>query len=234
MEGLRQDGPDLHGRLRRPALPAASAAEPPAAQSGRVARRAPAHLDQHDGELHHEHELAVLRRRDDDVVPEPDGRTGGSELRLGRARDGRARRGNPRLRAPPGEHDRELLGRSLPVDRVHPLAARLHPRGDPRHAGRRPDLRRTCHRDNGRGWPAGDRARPGRDADRDQAARHERRRLLQLELLRPLREPDPLLELFRAALDPADPGRAGLHVRADGQRANGRRCRSSARCWRCS
>ena len=48
---------------------------------------------------------------------------------------------------------------------------------------------------------------------------HERRRLLQLELGRPVREPDRPLELHRDALDPADPGGAGVHVREDGARA---------------
>ena len=46
-----------------------------------------------DGELRHEHELAVLRRRVHDVVPDPDGRAGRAEVRLGGGRDGRARRG---------------------------------------------------------------------------------------------------------------------------------------------
>ena len=50
----------------------------------------PAHIvAEHRGELHHEHELAVLRRRVDDVVPDPDGRARGAELRLGRRRDRR-------------------------------------------------------------------------------------------------------------------------------------------------
>ena len=40
------------------------------------------------------------------------------------------------------------------------------------------------------GAHADDRARPRRLADRDQAARHERRRLLQLELRRAVREPE--------------------------------------------
>ncbi len=60
---------------------------------------------------------------------------------------------------------------------------------------------------------------PGRLADRDQAARDERRRLLQLELRRPVREPDGPLELHRDAGDPADPGGRGVHVREDGARA---------------
>ena len=84
------------------------------------------------------------------------------------------------------------------------------------------------------GGAAGDRARPGRVADRDQAARHERRRLLQLELGRPVREPERLHELPRDALDPAHPGRAGVHVRADGRRAPAGAADLRARCSRCS
>ena len=58
---------------------------------------------------------------------------------------------------------------------------------------------------------------PGRDADRDQAARDERRRLLQLELRRAVREPDPVHEPPRDALDPPHPRRAGVHVRPHGR-----------------
>ena len=57
-------------------------------------------LAEHGRQLHHEHELAVLRRRVHDVVPHADGRPGGAELRLGRGRDGRARGGRARDRAP--------------------------------------------------------------------------------------------------------------------------------------
>ena len=88
------------------------------------------------------------------------------------------------------------------------------------------DVRRRRDGDDARGRAADDRTRPGRVADRDQAARHERRRLLQLELGRPVREPERLHGLPRAARDPADPGRAGLHVRPDGRRC-GRAGRSS-------
>ena len=65
-------------------------------------------------------------------------------------------------------------------------------------------------RNDGAGRDADDRPRPGRLADRDQAARHERRRLVRLELRRSAREPDRPLELHRDAGDPADPG--GLQV----------------------
>ena len=58
------------------------------------------------------------------------------------------------------------------------------------------------------GTDAADRARAGRADARDQAARDERRRLLQLELRRPVREPERNHELPRGARDPAHPRRA--------------------------
>ena len=75
----------------------------------------------------------------------------------------------------------------------------------------RPVLRRADHR-------ADDPARPGREPGRDQAARHQRRRLLQRQLGAPAREPDAAVQLPRDAGDPADPGGALLHVRAHGGR----------------
>ena len=59
---------------------------------------------------------------------------------------------------------------------------------------------------------------PGRVADRDQAARHQRRRLLQRQLRASVREPDAAVELPGSAGDPADPGGALLHVRQDDRR----------------
>ena len=89
----RLHDPLLGAPLRDPAPAGAPVPEP-----GRPAGGAVAHRAEHDRELRHEHELAVLRRRVHDVVPDPDGRAGGAELRLGRGRDGRARRGHPRAR----------------------------------------------------------------------------------------------------------------------------------------
>ena len=76
-----------------PALAGASAAEPrpPAGRLG--ADRA-----EHRRELRHQHQLAVLRRRVHDVVPDADGGTGRAELRLGRGRHGCAGRRDPRFR----------------------------------------------------------------------------------------------------------------------------------------
>ena len=53
--------------------------------------------------------------------------------------------------------------------------------------------------DDAPGWTPDDRPRAGRLADRDQAHRHERRRLLQLELGGPVRVAGQLRRLLRAA-----------------------------------
>ena len=68
----------------------------------------------------------------------------------GRAR--RARGRDPRHRPPlQRRRARQLLARPLPVDRLHPAAARDRPRGDPDLAGRAADLPRARDRDD----PAG-------------------------------------------------------------------------------
>ena len=53
-----------------------------------------------------EHELAVLQRRDDDDLPQPDDRADGAELALGRRRDRRGRR--PRSAASSGAAARDI------------------------------------------------------------------------------------------------------------------------------
>ncbi len=50
--------------------------------------------------LRHQHQLAVLRRRNDAHLLRPDGRPDGAELRLRRGRDRRRRRPDPRHRRP--------------------------------------------------------------------------------------------------------------------------------------
>ena len=104
--------------LRDPA-----AAGPPLPEPGSPEGRAGASVAEHDRQLHHEHELAVLRRRVHDVVPHADGRPRGAELRLRGRRHGRPRRGRARHRAPLVGHARQLLGRPLPLARLHPAAA---------------------------------------------------------------------------------------------------------------
>ena len=102
---------------------------------------AAAHRAQHRGQLRHEHELAVLRRRVHDVVPDPDGRARGAELRLRSRRHCSARRGRARARAPLGGDARELLGRPLPLARLRAAAAGADPGRDPDLAGRPADVR---------------------------------------------------------------------------------------------
>ncbi len=82
------------------------------------------------------------------------------------------------------------------------------------------------------GGDADDRARPVRGPGGDQGARHERRRLVQRELLAPLREPDAVHEPARDLEPAADPVRDAVpvrsHARADarGHRAARRDARS--------
>ena len=80
---------------------------PPLPESRSHEGRRPAHRGEHDGELRHEHELAVLRRRVHDVVPDADGRPCRPELRLGGRRNGRSdrrrARDRPALERPAGE-----------------------------------------------------------------------------------------------------------------------------------
>ncbi len=88
-----------------------------------------------------------------------------AELRVGRDRDGGARRADPRLRAAQARDDRQLLGRPDAQHALRPAAALARPRARPRLAGRRADasrpyavahcsLRRRRRRQHGR--------RPGR------------------------------------------------------------------------
>ena len=169
--GLRDVGARLQRPLLRPPLRAAARAGPPVPQS-RQARRCPVpHLAEHGGQLRHEHELAVLRRRVHDVVPHPDGGARGAELRLRRCRDGRSRRGRTRDRTPLARGDRQLLAGPLPLLRLHPVAARGRPRGDPHLTGRRPDLpRRTRPRRRSRARSRRSHAAPPRRRSRSSSS----------------------------------------------------------------
>ena len=91
-------------------------------------------------------------------------------------------------------------------------------RGRPRRLRRDPEHARihtTVHTVAGatQQIPGGPVAEPGGD----QAARHERRRLLQHELRPPVREPDRVQRLRRALRDLDHPVRARVHLRSDGQ-----------------
>ena len=72
---------------------------------------APALGLQHGGVVHHQHQLAGVRRRDDDELPDADGRARVPQLHLGRGRHRAGDRVHPRHRAPARQaDDRQLLG----------------------------------------------------------------------------------------------------------------------------
>ena len=90
---------------------------------------------------------------------------------------------DPRLRARVGKDRRQFLGRSHPLHALHPAADLDCRRAVPGLAGRAAEPRRLCRCHHARRRQAGLVARPGRFADRDQAARHQWRRLLERQFV---------------------------------------------------
>ena len=129
-----------------------------------------------------------------------------------------AHRGHPGLCRPFGTRDRQLLRRPRARRAVRAAAALDHRRARAGLAGHAAEPRPLRRRHHDRGQAAGAGAGAGRLADRDQAARHQRRRVLQRQLRPSLREPDAALEPARDGLHPADPGGVLLHLRQDGAR----------------
>ena len=107
---------DGHARLQRRRLPfalrAAAAAECAAAQSAGLRSGPGRSRLQHVDELHHQHQLAELQRRDDDESSHADARADGSQLRLRRDRPRHGLRAGARLRARGVADGRQFLGRS--------------------------------------------------------------------------------------------------------------------------
>ena len=208
LEGVREVGARLQRRSSSSLLYVILRTRAAPVQPAGALRDAVGRLVQHRRVVHHQHELAVLRGRDDAVEPLADGRPGRPELRLGRGRHRRRRRRHPRASPLASARDARQLLR-----RPHPHAA-LRPAAD---VGRR---RRSflvsqgviqtlsAPRRSARSRRRADaRARPGRLAGGHQGARHQRRRLLQRQLGDAVREPDVALQLRRDAADPRDPGR---------------------------
>ncbi len=179
---------------------------------------------QHGSELRDEHQLAGLRWRIHDELPHADACADGAELRLRGHRHGGADRADPRPGASHRADHRQLLGGPHPQHALHPAASLARARGGSREPGRGPDplalpdraagrvggVRRAqarCRRSAAQGRQGQRRhgesgaegtdpcCRPRRVADRDQAARHQRRRLLQRQLGAPVREPDAAFQL---------------------------------------
>ena len=158
--------------------------------AGPVRRRARS-VVQYRGQLHHQHQLAELRRRKHDVLPRADARADASELPVGRDRH-RARRGaDPRLCARTRCRRSAISGSISPAARSTSCCrSAIVLRAVPGLAGHAADARRLCRRDDARRRQADHRARAGRLADRDQDARHQWRRLLQRQCRASVRESD--------------------------------------------
>ena len=199
---------DLHGRhavlpCRRishplfPAAPAGRAAVQPGRHVGGRARS----LLQHGDQLHHQHQLAELRRRKHAVLPRADARPDAPEFPVGGDRHRACRRADPRLCARVGQGDRQFLGRYHALHALRPAADLHRLRAFPRLAGHAADARRLCRRDDAGRRQADDRRRPGRLAGRHQDAWHQWRRLLQRQCVASVREPDGAVELRADDLD---------------------------------
>ncbi len=197
----------------------------------------PRPLVQHGDLVRDQHQLAELLGRADDELPHPDVRPRGAELPLRGVGDGGADGPDPRVRAANHLHGRQLLGGHRPRHALHPAAALARPRARagvarrgadpgavqeggayPAGGGERAEARRLGRPGQGRTGQSGHRerhrgradvgARSGRVADRDQAARHERRRVLQRQLGASVREPDAAFELPRGRRHPSHLGGA--------------------------
>ena len=172
---------------------------------------------EHRGQLHHQHQLAMVFGRSRAVEPQPDAGPDDPQLPLGRHRHCHRLRPVPRLcaareRRPIGNFwadcTRVTLYLLLPICVVYALF--LIASGVPQtfasvgrcdHAGRR---------------QADHRARAGRQPGSDQDARHQWRRLLQRQFRPSVREPDRADQSRPDAVDLRDRRRADLVLRQGG------------------
>ena len=191
-----------------------------------------AHLVQHGGQLRHEHELAVLRGRVDDVVP--DARWPGSRCRTSsRPRSasrrmvalfrGFSRRSSQTL----GNFWRDLYRALVYV--LLPIA--IVGARDPDRRRRAADVPRLRDGDDAPGRAPDDRAR-ARSPRRSRSSTSARTAAASTTRTRPSRSRAPgsfggYFELLPRA---ADPVRVGLHVRPLDPRHAATRSRSSPRC----
>ena len=217
LEGLRPQRDRLLALLLAGPLPDPPHPGDPAVQPGRLPLRPLGPQLQHRLVVRHQHQLAVLRRRDDAHLLHPDGRPHRPELRLGGGRDRRRRRADPRHRRPLRPRARQLLAGPGPHPPLHPGADLDHRRALPRLPGRDPEPRRRQRHPHPLRRHPDPRPGPGRLAGGDQGARHQRRRLLQRQLRLPVRELERPHQLLRDAADPDHPDRAHLHLRAHGR-----------------
>ena len=99
---------------------------------------------QHHVVLHHQHQLAVLRRGDDALLLLADDRPGGAELHLRRRRHLGGDRSDPRLRCALGHLARQLLAGPHALAALRAAAHLLRGRAVPGLPGGDPDARCLC------------------------------------------------------------------------------------------
>ncbi len=156
LEAVRQKPHHLLARGLAAALP-----DPAHADAVGLHRPEPAALQirhlgpvvQHDLVVPDEHQLAVLRRRDDAQLLQPDGGPDRAELPLRRHRDHRGRRARAGHRRPQRQEPRQLLARPRAHAALRDAPDRHHRRDHPALAGRDPELRELPdrpHPDGGR------------------------------------------------------------------------------------
>ena len=138
---------------------------------------------QHGRQLRHQHQLAELRRREHDELSHADGRR--SPRRTSSRPPPASRWLIALIRAfarASANTRRQLLGRSDPLHALRAAADLDRRRAVPRLAGRAAEPRRLRRCDHARRRQADAQPGPGGLADRHQAARHQRRRLLERQL----------------------------------------------------
>ena len=172
---------------------------------------------QYDVVVLDQHELAVLRRRDDDELLQPDGRADGSELPVGGRRHRRRGRARPRHHRPQRQEPGQLLAGHRAHRPVRAHAGVDRGRAGARLPGRDRELQLVSRRPRDHRADPGRRDGAGRLSGGDQAARHQRWRVLQRQFGAPVRESDRVQQLRRDAGGPAHSGGAGVHVRQDGR-----------------
>ena len=232
VDGVRHRHPDVQrrlaaGALRDAARAARSAAQPAGVWPGRAGPGV-----QYRRLVHHQHELAGVRRRDDDELFHPDGWARLSQLRLGSGRHLGRDRVHSRHRAAGEGDDRELLGRHGARLSLGVVADRDRRRPFPRVAGRRTESEAVRQ---GRGHRSADSHHDGRRRQATdehpqrtddcpgsggvtgghQAVRDQRRRLLQRQQLASVRESHAAVESLCHVRDLRDLIRPHLHARID-------------------
>ena len=124
LEGLRPQRDPLLARGLARALPHPAHADAAPLQPGELPLRHLGSVVQHRLVVRDEHELAVLRRRDDALLLQPDGGADRPELRLGGDRHRGGHRAHPRHHRPPQRDAdaRQLLAGPRASDLLRPAA----------------------------------------------------------------------------------------------------------------